>query len=211
MNLLRAAIVTALALSVTLASAQGASPSIEERLRQLEAEQSAMKQQLAERDAVIEELKRELQSQGAVAAQAPTPAAEAPGAAPAAQAPVVAATATDPRVEQIESSRTPTPRTVETWGVYDPGDGFLVGRHDYGELSISAYAMARYMSQHDDDQLFTDHLGNERPVDIRSDLFSHRIMVFLKGWMGSEKLIYNITLWTVNTTDQDAIFANLGY
>ena len=67
------------------------------------------------------------------------------------------------------------------------------------------------MSQHDDDQVFTDHLGNERPVDIRSDLFSHRIMVFLKGWMGSEKLIYNITLWTVNATDQDAIFANLGY
>ena len=38
MNLLRVAIVTALALSVSLASAQGASPSIEERLRQLEAE-----------------------------------------------------------------------------------------------------------------------------------------------------------------------------
>ncbi len=71
--------------------------------------------------------------------------------------------------------------------------------------------MARYMSQHDDDQVFTDHLGNERPVDMRNDIFSHRIMVFLKGWMGSEKLIYNITLWTVNTTDQDAIFANLGY
>ena len=82
MNLLRASIVTALALSVTLASAQGASPSIEERLRQLEAEQSAMKQQLAERDAVIEELKRELQSPGAVSVQAPTPAAEAPGAVP---------------------------------------------------------------------------------------------------------------------------------
>ena len=211
MNLLKASIMTALAMSATVASAQGSSSSIEERLRQLEAEQAAMKQQLAERDAVIEELKRELQSQAAVAGQAPTPAVEAPGAAPAAQAPVVAASATEPGVEQIEASRTPTPRTVETWGVYDPGDGFLVGRHDYGELSISAYAMARYMSQHDDDQVFTDHLGNERPVDIRSDLFSHRIMVFLKGWMGSEKLIYNITLWTVNTTDQDAIFANLGY
>ena len=78
MNLLRASIVTALALSVTLASAQGASPSIEERLRQLEAEQAAMKQQLAERDAVIEELKRELQAQGAVAVQAPTPPTGAP-------------------------------------------------------------------------------------------------------------------------------------
>ena len=51
---------TALAMSATLASAQGASRSVEERLRQLEAEQAAMKQQLAERDAVIQELKREL-------------------------------------------------------------------------------------------------------------------------------------------------------
>jgi hypothetical protein len=36
-------------------------------------------------------------------------------------------------------------------------------------------------------------------------------MVFLKGWLGSPKLIYSITLWTVNTTDQRAIFAVLGY
>ncbi len=129
----------------------------------------------------------------------------------AAQLPRAAAGDAEPQAEEQEASRTPTPRTVETWGVYDPGDGFLVGRNDFGELSISAYAMARYMSQHDDDQVFTDHLGNERPVDMRSDIFSHRIMVFLKGWMGSEKLIYNITFWTVNTTDQDAIFANLGY
>ena len=211
MNPLRASIVTALALSVTLASAQGASPSIEERLRQLETEQAAMKQQLAERDAVIEDLKRELQSQGAVAVQAPTPAAEAPGGVAAVPAPVVAAGDAEPQAEEQVASRTPTPRTVETWGVYDPGTDSSSVATSYGELSISAYAMARYMSQHDDDQIFTDHLGNERPVDMRSDLFSHRIMMFLKGWMGSEKLIYNITFWTVNTTDQDAIFANLGY
>jgi hypothetical protein len=71
--------------------------------------------------------------------------------------------------------------------------------------------MVRYMSQHDDDQVFTDHLGNTRAVDGRHDIYSHRIMVFLKGWLGSPKLIYNITLWTVNTTDQRAIFAVLGY
>jgi|APFre7841882724_1041349.scaffolds.fasta_scaffold00531_7 hypothetical protein len=199
-----------LALSATLASAQGTSTSIEERLQQLEAEQAAIKQQLAERDAVIEELKRELQSQAAASAAAPAPAAEAAGAVPTVQAPVVATAATEPRVEEPVSPRTPTPRG-ETWGVYDPGDGFLVGRNEYGELSLSAYAMGRYMSQHDDDQVFTDHLGNERPVDIRSDIFSHRIIVFLKGWVGDPKLVYNIFLWTVNTTDQDAIFANLGY
>ena len=194
MSILRFAVSAALALSATLACAQGSTPTIEQRLQRLEAEQAAMRQQLAERDAVIEELKRELAAQSG---------ATAPVA-------VAAATPAPPPAESTES-RAPTPRVVETWGVYDPGDGFLVGRSEFGELSISSYAMARYMSQHDDDQVFTDHLGGQRPVDVRSDIFSHRIMVFLKGWMGSEKLIYNITLWTVNTTDQDAIFANLGY
>jgi hypothetical protein len=80
-----------------------------------------------------------------------------------------------------------------------------------GELAISAYAMVRYINQNDDDQVFTDHLGNERSVDPRTDVFSHRTMVFLKGWMVSPKLVYTITLWEVNATNQNAIFANLGY
>jgi hypothetical protein len=204
MRLLITAVALTLALSATLAGAQGGAGSIEERLQRLEAEQAAMRQQLAERDAVIEELKRELQAQGAAPAVA-APAAAAP-------AESVGAGRTAPvSVAAADPATTPTPRQVETWGVYDPGKGFLVGRSELGELGISAYGMVRYMSQHDDDQKFTDHLGNERPVDIRSDIFSHRIMVFLKGWLGSEKLIYNITLWTVNTTDQDAMFANIGY
>ena len=36
-------------------------------------------------------------------------------------------------------------------------------------------------------------------------------MVFLKGWVGNPKLIYAITFWTVLSTDQNAIFGNLGY
>jgi hypothetical protein len=212
MSFLRTSVTAALALSATLASAQGASPSLEERLQKLEAEQAAMKQQLAERDAVIQELRRELAAEGGAPAPGPVTTPVVAPAAPGSVAPSQVAVA-EPRQEADGSPERlrPTPRAVETWGVYDPGDGFLVGRNEHGELSISAYAMARYMSQHDDDQAFIDHLGNERPVDVRSDIFSHRVMVFLKGWMGSEKLIYNITLWTVNATDQDAIFANLGY
>jgi hypothetical protein len=196
-----------LAMSATLAAAQGGAGSIEERLQRLEAEQAAMKQQLAERDAMIEELKRELRAQGA-AAQVGTPAESK---APVQPAEVADESGRAPAAEGEADGRGPFVPKVETWGVYDPGKGFVVGSNELGELDISAYGMVRYMSQHDDDQVFTDHLGNERPVDVRSDIFSHRVMVFLKGWMGSEKLIYNITLWTVNTTDQNAIFANLGY
>ena len=100
---------------------------------------------------------------------------------------------------------------VETWGEFDPGRGFLIGRGSAGELSISGYALVRYVNQTPGEQTFTDHLGNERTVDGRNDIWPHRVMVFLKGWVGNPRLIYTITLWTVLDTNQNAIFGNLGY
>ena len=122
------------------------------------------------------------------------------------QAPVAPGTP----VQQSVPDR-PTIPTIQTWGEFDPGEGFLVGRNDMGELAISAYGLVRYLNQMPGSQTFVDHLGNEHPVDNRNDLFSHRVIIFLKGWVGTRKLIYNVILWTVNTTDQDAIFATLGY
>ena len=130
-----------------------------------------------------------------VAAPAPAPAPEAPVPVP---APAPAA------------AKTPTPN-AETWGTWDPGQGFLVGRNRAGELSISCYALLRYINQNDSDGVFTDHFGNKRPVDTRQDIGSHRVIVWLKGWMGDPRLTYAITLWTVNATDQKAIFGNIGY
>jgi hypothetical protein len=109
-----------------------------------------------------------------------------------------------------EQPRVPTPR-IETWGEFDPGDGFLVGRNAAGELAISAYALLRYVNQTPGTQTFTDHLGNEGRVDGRNDIYPHRIIVYLKGWLATPKLIYTVFFWTVNTTDQDALFAVMGY
>jgi hypothetical protein len=100
---------------------------------------------------------------------------------------------------------------TETWGFLDPGQGFLVGKSKDGELSISAYALLRYLNQTPAGQTFIDHNGTEQTVDARNDIYSHRVLVFFKGWLADPKLVYNIALWTVNTTDQDAIFANIGY
>jgi hypothetical protein len=119
-------------------------------------------------------------------------------------------TAASPQTAPQEPT-TPTEPRVQTWGDFDPGQGFLVGRTSLGELAISGYGLVRFISQNPSPQTFTDHLGNERTVDPRSDIFPHRIMVFFKGWVGNKNLIYNLILWTVNTTDQDAIFAVLGY
>ena len=110
-----------------------------------------------------------------------------------------------------DTTKVPTTPGNETWGTYDPGKGFLVARTDQGELAISAYALLRYINQMPGSQDWTDHLGNPRRTDARQDLYPHRVMVWAKGWMFDPKLIYVLTIWTVNATDQDAIFANLGY
>src|SRR5690349_19557787 len=82
---------------------------------------------------------------------------------------VPAAASTD---EKQETDQGKVGTWHDTWGVYDPGDGFLVGRNEFGELDISAYAMGRVMDQNDSDKLFVDHLGNTRAVDPRLDIFS---------------------------------------
>ncbi len=104
----------------------------------------------------------------------------------------------------------PTDR-IESWGEFSPGNGFLVGRGSAGELAISAYALARYLNQMPATDTFTDHLGNERTVDGRNDIFPHRVIVWFKGWVGRPQIVYNIAIWTVNTTNQVALFGNLGY
>lgn len=114
---------------------------------------------------------------------------------------------TDPASPPSSNSN---PESYETWGFYDPGKGFLVGDSDAGSLSLSAYALVRYMDQGGNDS-FIDHNGTEQVVDLRRDIYSHRVLVFLAGWIGDPKLVYNIAFWTVNTTDQDALFGNIGY
>jgi len=86
-----------------------------------------------------------------------------------------------------------------------------VGRNSAGELSISAYALVRYINQMPGEQTFTDHLGNEHPIDGRNGHLPAPGHDLLQGWLGSPKLVYNIFVWTVNTTDQKNIFGSMGY
>ncbi len=124
--------------------------------------------------------------------------------------PVVAHVLSEPVVAPDDTLEAATPSN-ETWGYLDPGKGFLLGKSDLGELSLSGYALVRYLNQNDDDGEFTDHQGNVRPVDGREDIYAHRALVWLNGWLGDPKLRYTLAWWTVTATDQDALFGNIGY
>jgi hypothetical protein len=72
---------------------------------------------------------------------------------------------------QPAAPKQPPPERIESWGEFEPGQGFLIGRSGAGELEISAYALIRYINQMPGTQTFTDHLGIERTVDGRNDLY----------------------------------------
>lgn len=99
----------------------------------------------------------------------------------------------------------------ETWGSLDPGKGFLVADTELGTLSISAYAMFRYLNQLPADQSYTDHLGRVHVVHARNDLQLHRVQVFFKGWVYDPRIRYVVNVWTVNATGQIALVGNMGY
>jgi hypothetical protein len=67
------------------------------------------------------------------------------------------------------------------------------------------------MNQTPGDQTFTDHLGRERAVKARNDLNWHRTFVWLTGFFWDPKFRYNISLWSLPTTQQTLLFGNMQY
>jgi hypothetical protein len=96
-------------------------------------------------------------------------------------------------------------------GEFTPGKGFAMARNKFASLNISIYAMARYINQMPGNQTWEDHLGNTRAFTGRNDIFWHRTMVWFTGYLGSPKLTYMATVWTVFTTQQTLVYGNIQY
>jgi hypothetical protein len=98
-----------------------------------------------------------------------------------------------------------------TAGELTPGRGFDIFQTDWGSLNISFYGLFRWLDQVPADQTFRDHLGNLRIVRTRNDLNWHRSMIWLSGFFFDKKFQYNITGWSLPTSQQTLIFGNLAY
>jgi hypothetical protein len=96
-------------------------------------------------------------------------------------------------------------------GEFTPAKGFDIAKTKVASLNISFYGLFRYMNQTPGEQTFTDHLGRERAVKARNDLNWHRTFVWLTGFFYDPKFRYNISLWSLPTTQQTLLFGNLQY
>src|SRR5688572_29425051 len=96
-------------------------------------------------------------------------------------------------------------------GEFTPGRGFDLVKTAAGSLNISLYAVARYLNQLPGYQTWQDHLGRDRDFVGRNDFFWHRTMIWFSGWLGTPRLTYVATVWTVFTTQQSLIYGNIAY
>ena len=96
-------------------------------------------------------------------------------------------------------------------GEFTPAKGFDIAKTKIASLNVSFYGLFRYMNQTPGSQTFTDHLGRERTVKARNDLNWHRTFVWLTGFFYDPKFRYNISLWSLPTTQQTLLFGNLQY
>jgi hypothetical protein len=96
-------------------------------------------------------------------------------------------------------------------GEFTPSGGFDLITTKRGTLNVSVYGLFRYMNQGPVGQIFTDHLGREHPVNPRNDLNWQRTFAWLTGFFYDPKFRYNITLWSLPTTQQTLLFGNFQY
>ena len=96
-------------------------------------------------------------------------------------------------------------------GEFTPAAGFDIIRTTRGSLNISMYGLFRFVSQGPQGQTFTDHLGRERDVNPRNDINWHRTFVWLTGFFYTPRFRYNVSLWSLPTTQQTLLFGNMQY
>ena len=96
-------------------------------------------------------------------------------------------------------------------GEFTPASGFDIIKTERGSLNISVYGLFRWINQLPGEQTFTDHLGRERAVKARNDLYWHRSMVWFSGFFYQPRLQYTITVWALTTTQQALVFGVLRY
>jgi hypothetical protein len=128
------------------------------------------------------------------------------------EAPIQAAPDTTASARSLTQSPVP-PESYrnEIAGEMTPGGGFDIIRTPKGSLNISVYGLFRYVNQLPADQTYTDHLGRERTVKTNNMINWHRTFVWLTGFIYESKFRYNISLWSLPTTQQTLLFGNLRY
>jgi hypothetical protein len=97
-------------------------------------------------------------------------------------------------------------------GEFTPGTGFKLVKNKFASLNLSIYAQARYLNQMPDTAVWSGYYDpTPRVYRGRNDIYWHRVMIWFTGYLGTPKLTYMATVWTVFTTQQSLVYGNIAY
>lgn len=115
------------------------------------------------------------------------------------------------KLTPADSAALQQPMANTTAGEFTPSKGFQLFTSPKASLNISVYGLFRWIDQTPAGQTFTDHLGRERAVQARNDMYWQRSMIWFTGFFGTPDLRYNLTVWSLGATQQTLVFGNLQY
>ena len=102
-----------------------------------------------------------------------------------------------------------------TWGVYEPGKGFVAVRGKDGELDVSLISYVRYLNQLGLAPSYTDAFGRHFLLDLRQDVLLNKVNLSFKGWLFDPNFEYRVWVWTQNPAMGDpaqvVVGGHLGY
>jgi hypothetical protein len=200
--------------------------SVDERLRRLEQHQQQLEEELKQKDAEIQALKKQQAASTSPASTQPAGVAPAPtspippGGASGAAAPAAAANAsTEPATQQTgldESIKQGTAAVPpEKWGNYTDFLGFKVANTDKGDMNVAIYSYVRYLNQKGLDPTYTDAFGNVKNVQQRQEVQILKVQIKFLGWLFDPKFRYFLYAWSSNATQglgaQVVLAGNLSY
>jgi hypothetical protein len=120
----------------------------------------------------------------------------------------------------LGSSATPTALGQDAegqinWGTYKQNLGFKVAQTEFGDLSISLYAYARYLNQRALEPTYTSFFGVTTDLQLRQDFQLNKVQIKFLGWILNQKFRYFLYAWTSNATQgqgaQVVLAGNLNY
>ena len=222
------------------AAAQTAPPadaasSMEQRLQRLEQRQQELEQQLKQKDAEIQDLKKQQASTQPKAAPPAAPAqpqvaAQPPaGPQPPSVAPAAAATAGGVAAAGAASAEgnpaappQPAPGSAAPlagrafWGTYTDNLGFKVANTDKGDMSISIYTYVRYLNQLGTEPTYTYFsTGQTSNIDRRQEIQILKVQIKFLGWLFTPRFRYFLYAWSSNANQglgaQVVLAGNLNY
>ncbi len=214
-------------------------PSMEERMQDLERRQRQLEEELKRKDAEIQQMKTSpaKPAEGATAVPNPPPpggSAEVPNLPPPTARttippdPLPAADVAGeadpeegipplpgPEDVIVTSGQAGAQAPTAKWGTYTPNYGFKVVDTDKGDMSISLYSYVRYLNQKSLDGSYTNAFGQTNPVQQRQDVQLQKVQIKFLGWIWDPKFRYFLYAWSANTSQgqgaQVVLAGNLNY